>query len=144
MAVINYPADVLILILNGFPIMEFAEGDYVTLEPQGEVTVAVNSAGGGTAISQPINSFEATLTIRVQRNSGNDALLNLWRNAVPALVFDGAIKTLFTRDSVPVIETVELRTMHITEAPGPVLNNMEPEHVSEWKFRVREAKRKVA
>jgi len=33
MAVINYPADASTLILNGFPITEFAEGDFVTLEP---------------------------------------------------------------------------------------------------------------
>lgn len=143
MSVIVYPSGASTLILNGYAFTGFAEGSEIALEPLNPLSEATISQDGGMSINERIDRDVYDLTIRLQRNCPDDAMVNMWRNAPGIMVFDGSLKCPMIRDGKPTTESWQFSTVRITTQPGSDVNNQDAENVSEWKFNMRVGRRMV-
>jgi hypothetical protein len=66
------------VLVAGFPITGYADGDFVTIEPSGEdYTMTTGADGEVTRVKQ--NNFAGTITLTLQASSGANDILNSLR-----------------------------------------------------------------
>jgi len=82
MAGIALAADSTTVVLNGTAIVDLSEGDYIVLTPANPATSHINSTNGGVNINERSDRGVHDLTLRVQRYSASDGILN---NLPPAV-----------------------------------------------------------
>jgi hypothetical protein len=136
-------ADSVSLVLNGFPIVDFAEGDIVELEPVNDLTSHVNGANGAVNINKRNDGDVHNLTIRVQKMSGSDVFLNSARNQASPTIFNGSLKEDFIRDGTAGAESFILENGSITTQPGNTKNNTDGNGLMEYMIRFRTATRNL-
>jgi len=139
MSIIVMDADSTTVVLNGFPIVDFAEGDVVELRPVNDHTSHVNAANGGVNIKRRVDCGVSDLILRVQKYSPSDQFLNSAINSESPVVFNGSAKESFKRDGVDGVETYTLENGSITTQPGNVKNNTDNNGMMEYTLRFRNA-----
>jgi len=143
MANITMAADSTSLILNGFPIVDFAEGDIIELNPANELTSRVNSAEGGVTVQKRVDAGVTDLIVRVQKMSNSDVFLNSLRNQeVPELI-QGSAKEDYNRDGTEGVESFILENGSITTQPGNTKNNQDGNAMMEYTIQFRNAVRNL-
>ncbi len=100
MAIVQLAADSTTLVLNGTPITDTAEGDYMELNPVNDLTSQINSSDGGVNINKRIDGNVHDLVVRVQKFSVSDVFFNSAMNQEAPVVFNGSVKEDFIRDGV--------------------------------------------
>jgi len=136
-------ADSTSLILNGFPIVDFAEGDIIELNPANELTSRVNSAEGGVTVQKRVDAGVTDLIVRVQKMSNSDVFLNSLRNQeVPELI-QGSAKEDYNRDGTEGVESFILENGSITTQPGNTKNNQDGNAMMEYTIQFRNAVRNL-
>jgi hypothetical protein len=143
MAVITMSADSTTLVLNGFAITDFAEGDIVELNPVNELSSHVNGAGGAVNINKRNDAGVHDLIVRVQKFSGSDVFLNSQRNQATPTVFNGSVKEDFTRDGTAGAESYILENGSMTAQPSNVKSNTDGNAMMEYTIRFRNATRNI-
>ena len=143
MGVITFNADSTSLILNGFGLVDFIEGDYLELAPVNPLTSHTNGANGAVNISKRVDAGVHDLTVRVIKASASDVYLNSARNQGAPTVFTGSIKEDFTRDGSAGVESWLLENGSITDQPGSTKNNQDGNSTVEYKIRFRNCTRQV-
>lgn len=143
MAKIILAADSTTLVLNGFAIVDFAEGDFLELNPVNDLTSHTNASGGGVNINKRVDGNVHDLVVRVQRFSASDVYLNSAVNQQSPVTFDGSVKEDFTRDDVQYSESYILENGSITTRPANVKNNQDGNGMMEYTLRFRNASRNV-
>lgn len=143
MAVITMSADSTTLVLNGFPIVDFAEGDILELNPVNDLTSHINGASGAVNINKRNDGGVHDLIIRVQKMSASDVFLNSARNQADPTVFNGSVKEDFIRDGTAGAESYILENGSITTQPGNVKSNTDGNGMMEYTIRFRNATRNL-
>ena len=143
MAVITCAADSSSLILSGFAVTDFAEGDFITLTPVNDDTVHVNSDNGGVSIFKRLDGDVHDLVFRVQKFSGSDINLNSALKQSSPHVFQGTWRTTFKRDGLQAVESWALDNGSATRRPSFNSNNQDGSAVIEYSIRFRSAKRTI-
>ena len=143
MSIITMAADSVSLVLNGFPIVDFAEGDVVELNPVNPLTSHVNSAAGGVNINGRNDGDVHDLVIRVQKASASDVFLNSSINQAAPVVFNGSAKEDFIRDGIGGSESYILENGSHTTRPSNVKNNTDGNAMMEYTIRFRSATRSL-
>ncbi len=143
MAIITLAADSVSLVLNGFPIVDFAEGDVVELNPANPLTSHINAANGGVNINARNDGGVHDLIIRVQKASGSDVFLNSAINQAAPVVFNGSVKEDFVRDGIDGSESYTLENGSHTTRPSNVKNNTDGNAMVEYTLRFRNATRNL-
>lgn len=137
MSRITLPADATTLVLNGTVIDNLAEGDFLTLAPVNPLTSHVNSTNGGVNINKRTDGDVHDLTVRVQKFSPSDVFMNSALVAAEPTVFDGSMKSNYTRDGVDFVETYTMETGSITTQPTQTKNNQDGNAMMEYVIRFR-------
>lgn len=143
MATIVFSADSTSLILNGFGITDFGEGDYLTMTPVNDFTSHVNGVDGSVNINSRNDGRVYDLVVRVQKMSASDVYLNSQANQADPVVFNGSIKEDFTRDGVAGVESYLLENASISKLPTNTKNNTDGNALMEYTLRVRNATRNL-
>lgn len=143
MAVITMAANSTSLILNGFAIVDFAEGDFVELNPVNALTSHVNGADGAVNINSRNDGGVHDLVVRVQKFSGSDVFLNSAVNQAEPVIFNGSVKEDFNRDGQAGAESYILENGSITTRPSNVKNNTDGNGLMEYTIRFRNATRNI-
>lgn len=143
MPIITMAADSVSLILNSTPIVDFAEGDIVEMNPVNPLTSHVNSSEGGVNINRRNDGGVHDLVIRVQKTSATDVFLNSAVNQAAPVVFAGTLKEDFNRDGVDGSESYLLENGSITTLPSNVKNNTDGNAMMEYTLRFRNAIRNL-
>jgi len=143
MAVITMSADSVSLVLNGFPIVDFAEGDIVELNPVNDLTSQINGANGAVNINKRNDGGVHDLIIRVLKFSGSDVFLNSARNQAIPVVFNGSVKEDFVRDGTAGAESYILENGSFTTQPGNTKNNTDGNGMMEYTIHFRNAVRNL-
>lgn len=143
MSTITFAADSTTLVLNGTSIVDFAEGDIITLTPVNPATSHVNSAGGGVNINAHVGADVYDLVIRLQALSASDAYLNGEERQPGITVFNGSLKENFGRDGTDGVESWTLENGSFFTKPTRTYNNTDGNSLIEYTIRVRTAKRNI-
>ena len=143
MAVITLAADSTTLVLNGFAVTDFAEGDIIELNPVNPLTSHVNGAGSAVNINKRNDGGVHDLIVRVQKYSGSDVFFNSAINQASPVVFNGSVKEDFERDGTAGAESYILENGSITTLPGNTKNNQDGNGMMEYTIRFRNATRNI-
>jgi len=143
MSTITMQADSTSLVLNGFPIVDFGEGDFIELNPVNPDTSRINSDNGGVNIAKRLDGGVHDLVVRVQKNSNSDVFLNQQMNLAAPAVFNGSVKENFTRDGADGVESYTLENGSFTTKPSNVKNNTDGNALMEYTIQFRNAVRNV-
>lgn len=143
MAVITMAAESTTLVLNGFPILDLSEGDFLTLTPANPASAHANSSNGGVSIKARIDGGVHDLVVRVQKYSDSDILLNGWRNSPAPTLINGSAKENYQRDGVDAVSTYRLENGSITTQPTDTRNNQDGNALVEYTIRFRNAVRSL-
>ena len=136
-------ADSVSLILNGFPVLDFTEGDFLELNPVNPLTSHINSANGGVNINERSDGGVYDLVFRVQKYSVADVFLNSAGNQKPIAVFNGSVKEDYSRDGTDGVESYLLENGSITTRPGNTKNNQDGNASMEYTLRFRNVVRSI-
>lgn len=143
MSVITLAADSSTLVLNGTAILDFEEGDIITLTPVNPLTAHVNSVNEGVTINKRSDAGVYDLTVRVQRLSASDVFLNNALRQESPVLFNGSLKESYTRDGTAGVESWILENGSITTQPTNTKNTTEGNATSEYMIRFRNASRNL-
>lgn len=143
MSIITMAADSVSLVLNGFAIVDFAEGDIVELNPVNPLTSHVNGSGNSVNINKRNDGGVHDLIIRVQKASASDVFLNSAINQAAPVVFNGSVKEDFIRDGIEGSESYTLENGSHTTRPSNVKNNTDGNAMMEYTLRFRNATRNL-
>jgi len=143
MAIIQLAADSTTLVLNGTPITDTAEGDYMELNPVNDLTSQINSSDGGVNINKRVDGNVHDLIVRVQKFSASDVFFNSAMNQEAPVVFNGSVKEDFIRDDVAGAESYILENGSLTTRPGNAKNNQDGNGMMEYTIRFRNASRNI-
>lgn len=143
MSVITMAAESTTLVLNGSPILDLQEGDFLTLTPVNPVSAHANSSNGGLSVKGRLDAGVHDLVVRVQKYSNSDILLNGFRNAPVPVLINGSVKENYQRDGVDAVSTYRLENGSITAQPTDTRNNQDGNAVMEYTIRFRNAVRSL-
>lgn len=124
------------LILNGHAFTDLAEADAIMLSTVNDATSRANSNNGVTIAARG-DSNVVDLTVKVQRYSSDDALLNEWRNGGKVVVINGSLKESFNRDDADFLESWSLEAGSFTTKGDQVKNNQDVDAVEEYTMQFR-------
>ena len=143
MTTIAIPADSSTLILNGFAITDFMEGDTIDLTPLNPVTEHTNGSGGSVSINARSDGGVHDLVARVLKYSPSDVFLNNAINQVAPVVMNGSLKENYVKDGVDAIGSWLLESGSITTRPTDVKNSQEGNNLMEYTIKFRNASRSI-
>lgn len=143
MATISVSANSTTLVLNGFAITDLVTGDIITLAPVNPATAQINSTNGGVNINERSDKAVYDLTVRVQRLSGSDVILNNALRTSPPEVINGSLKEGYVRDGVDGVESWILEGGSFTTQPTKTINDEDGNALSEYVIRFRNATRNI-
>lgn len=123
--VINFLTASSTLILNGEAILDFIEGDYMTLAFPNPVTARANGEGNSVTTSKRVDSDVAVLTVSVKKISAADKFLNNARYSDVPVVFQGSIKDNYSADGAEGVESYILENGTFTDQGDDARNNQE-------------------
>jgi hypothetical protein len=131
------------LILNGYTINNFVEGDYIDLNPLNPLSERLNGANNSFTVTHRIDSNVYDCVFRVLRHSGDDVILTGFINQNPIVVFNGSLKEQYldTAGGGGGIENWTLEGGTFTTLPVHKKNNQTGNHVVEYTIQFRNAKR---
>ena len=131
------------LILNGAALDDLAEGDFIELNFPNAVTSHINGSNNSVTINRRNDASVMDLTVRFQKFSASDAILNSAVNQATPVVFNGSIKEDFTRDGTRSVESYILENGTITTRGSNVKNNTDGNGMIEYVIRFRNASRNI-
>lgn len=143
MAIITMAADSVSLILNGFPLVDFIDGDILEIASVNPLTSHVNGANGASNINKRSDAGVHDLTVRVMKASASDVFLNSAVNQASPVVFNGSIKEDFVRDGVDGVESYILENGSITTRSPNTKNNTDGNSAMEYVIHFRNATRNL-
>jgi len=143
MAVISLDATSTTFILNGTPITEFSEGDYITIAPVNPLTSRVNSANNGVNINKRIDGNVYDVTFRVQKYSSDDVFMTSQINNITPVTFEASAKEAFIRDGADFSESWSFKGGSITTLPTQTKNNQDGNAMMEYVIQFRDGKRNI-
>lgn len=143
MAAITLAADATTLVLNGSAITDLAEGDTLVLAPVNPATSHQNAIGGGVNINERSDKGVHDLTVRVQKYSDSDSLLNSFARQSPPVLINGSSKTLYIKDGSSSEESYILENGSITTQPTNTKSSTDGNAMMEYVIRFRNAARNL-
>ena len=143
MSEILLQADSTTLVLNGQVIEDFAEGDYIEINPVNELTAHTNSANGGVTIIKRLDAGVSDVVIRVQKHSPSDVFLNGIRNSEAPTVIAATAQEVFVRNGTEAIESWSFERGSMTVQPANTKNNQDGNALQEYTVRFRTAVRTI-
>lgn len=143
MSEILLQADSTTLVLNGQVIEDFAEGDYIEINPVNELTSHTNSSNGGVTIIKRLDAGVTDVVVRVQKHSASDVYLNGIRNQDAPIVIEGSAQEVFIRNGTEFVEAWSLERGSMTVQPGNTKNNQDGNALQEYTIRFRNAVRTI-
>lgn len=143
MTAITLGADATTVILNGFAITDFVEGDVLTLTPANDLTSHVNGTNGDVTVFGRTDAGVYDLGMRVKKYSPSDVFLNSARNRSVPEIFNGSAKESYRRNGNDQTSTWILENGSITTQPTDTRNNQEGNAVMEYTIRFRNAQRSI-
>lgn len=120
------------LTLNGRTIEDTPDGDVFTLSYQNAVTTQTQGSNNGVVIKDRSDKFTALLTVRVLKYSSDDVFMNNAVNSEDVTVFEGSLKTNFTRNGVDGTDTYTMINGTVQDRTDNTINNTDGEDVSEY------------
>jgi hypothetical protein len=120
------------LTLNGRTIEDSPEGDVFTVAYQNDVSAQTQGTNGGVVVKERADKNAALLTVRVLRDSADDAYMTNLINQPDIEVLNGSLKTNFTRNGTDGVETYTLSNGTIQTRGDHTINNTDGEEVSEY------------
>lgn len=142
MANITYSVESTSLTLNGRVFNDLIVGDEIEIAPVNPATSRVNSSNG-VSVSKRSDADEHNLTIRVQKNSPDDAYLNSVRNQDVPELLNGSLKSNFNSDGTDGVNNYSLEAGSITTQPTEVINNQDGNAAMEYMISFRFARRVI-
>ena len=142
MSTIALNADSTTLVLNGTPILDFAAGDIIELNPVNPHSSQVNGSIG-VNINKRVDGNVRDLVVRVQRYSDSDIFFNSAINQEDVTVFNGSAKTSFTKDNIAGVESWILENGSITTLPSEVFNDTDGNAMMEYTIQFRNTQRNL-
>lgn len=143
MSLITLAADSTTLILNGFSVDDFAEGDIMVMTPVNPSTSHVNALNGGVTINERSDRGVYDLTVRVQKMSDSDVFLNTTLRTSPPVILSGSMKEDYVRDGSELTESWILESGSITTQPTNTKSSTDGNALSEYVIRFRNATRNI-
>lgn len=143
MAKIQMATEHTTLVLNGTPIDDLGEGDYLELNYINPLTSQTNSSEGGVNINKRVDSGVLEAIVRVQKFSDSDIFLNSARNQAAPVIFDGSAKEDYIKDGIAGAESHILESGSITTQPNNTKNNTDGNAMMEYTIRFRNAYRNL-
>lgn len=141
MSVVSLVNDYTTLILNGSPIADLSEGDYLVIEPVNPHSWRTNSTRGGVTIGKHVGADVRNVRVIVQKYSPSDVLLNGWLNSDSIVVIDGSAKESYQRDGELFTESYTMESGSMTDQPTNTKNNVDGSETIEYVIQFRTAKR---
>lgn len=139
--VINFLTASSTLILNGEAILDFIEGDYITLSFPNPVSNRSNGEGNSVTVSKRVDSDVAILAVSVKKLSAADRFLNSKRFLEIIEVFQGSIKENYSADGVEGVESYLLENGTFTDQGDDTRNNQERGDVMVYTIEFRRVSR---
>ena len=130
----NLPADATTFILEGTPIVDFVDGDVISITFANPHTTQINS-GNNTTIQQRKDSQVADVVVNVVKYSGSDVFLNNLQNTKQKRQYKGSIKTLYYKDDNETFETYQLNNGSFTAKPADTKNNTDGNALMSYTLR---------
>jgi len=132
MAVVSFKSDSTTLILNGFVVRDFINGDILELSPANPETSRTYGNNRAVNIQQRSDKDVYTLKFRVMRDSDSDVFLNTQLNSDRPVIFNGSVKEIFIKDGEELIESFELEAGSYTDKPTHTKNNQDGDATVEY------------
>lgn len=123
--VINFLTASSTLILNGEAMLDFIEGDYMTLTFPNPVSSRANGEGNSVSVSKRVDSDVGVLSVSVKKLSDADKFLNNQRFQDQVVVFQGSIKDNYSADGAEGVESYLLENGTFTDQGDDARNNQE-------------------
>lgn len=120
------------LTLNGRSIEDTPEGDVFTISYQGDASAQTQGLNGGVVVKSNAGKYTAVLTVRVLKDSADDAFFNNLVNQETVEIVNGSLKTNFTRDGVDGTDTYTISNGSVQTRGDNTINNTDGEEVSEY------------
>lgn len=141
MAQIN--ADSASVVLNGSPVNDFLEGDFIEINPVNPLTSQTNGGNGAVNINKRIDGDVHDVVIRLLRYSQSDVFMNNLINQDSPTLIDGSIKESYVQGAEQAVENWILANGSITTRPSVIKNNQDGNDQMEYTIRFRSATRLV-
>ena len=125
MAVVSFKSDSTTLILNGFVVRDFINGDILELAPVNPETARTYGSNRAVNIQHRSDKDVYTIKFRVMRDSDSDVFLNTQLNSDKPVVFNGSIKEIFIKDGEELVESFEIEAGSFTDKPTHTKNNQD-------------------
>ena len=139
--VINFLTASSTLILNGEVILDFIEGDYLSLTFPNPVTSRANGEGDSVTTSKRVDADVAVLAVSVKKLSDSDRFLNNARFSEAPVVFQGSIKDNYSADGAEAVESYLLENGTFTDQGDDPRNNQERSAVMTYTLEFRRVSR---
>ena len=139
--VINFLTASSTLILNGEAILDFIEGDYMTLTFPNPVSSRANGEGNSVSVTKRVDSDVAVLAVSVKKLSDADRFLNNQRFQEQVVVFQGSIKDNYSADGSEGVESYLLENGTFTDQGDDTRNNQERGDVMTYSIEFRRVSR---
>lgn len=120
------------LTLNGRTIEDTPEGDVFIISYQNNVTNKTRGVNGGAVTKGTVNKNAALITVRVLKDSADDAYMTNLINQPSIEILEGSLKTNFTRNGVDGTDTYTISNGSIQSRGDSTVNNTDGEEVSEY------------
>lgn len=130
------------LILANIAINDFAEGDFIVIEPVNEKNSIKNGANGNVTKIPRMDGDVHNLKVAVIKYSDSDVFLNSEVNSNSRFL-NGTLKSEFTRDGADFTETWKLRNGSILTQPTHTYNNQDGNVMIEYTIQFRSAIRQL-
>jgi hypothetical protein len=128
-------------LLNGTNIDDFAEGDYIELNPLNPLTERLNGSNDSLTVTDRIDSNVYDVVFRVVRYSDSDVVLNGFLNA--KVFIDGSLKEDYVKDGNDNQENWTLEGGTFTIQPSHRKNNQTGDQLVEYTIQFRNTKRTI-
>jgi len=132
MAIVSFKSDSTTLVVNGFVVADFINGDILELAPANPETARTYGSNRAVNIQHRADKDVYTLKFRVMRNSDSDVWLNAQLNADKPVVFKGSLKEVFIKDGEEFLESFEIEAGSFTDKPTHTKNNQDGNAQTEY------------
>ena len=124
-------------VINGAPVRDVAEGDYLTITFPNSRTARVNGGNNSVTIAKNSVGNVAVVKFKVTRGGEDDARFSSAQEQAGATVFNATIRRDYLRDGVEAVESFIMENGSFTDAPEFKENNTVPEGMVEYTIEYR-------
>lgn len=123
--VINFLTISSTLVLNGTAILDFIEGDYMSLTFPNPTTSRAGGDNNNVTVSGRVDALVCMLAVTVKKMSAADKFLNKQRFTDTPTIFQGSVKDNYSANGAEFVESFLLENGSLTEQTEDSRNNQE-------------------